>query len=297
MSCGAFESVLYASGLRPKIVIDDGKWRRCATDDKPKHRNGVYVLHQDGRGYFKNYALDAGYNSWKDDSTNRAAARQVDHARIKAARDRERAYRLQAIKSANQYWAESRPLSRLHPYLAAKGLSPLGCKDLRENDGWLVVPILNKGYLVSVQSIAPDGTKSFWTGAPVKGGSFVIDRPGAALTCIVEGLATGLAVFQSVKHARVIVGFDAGNMAHAVENLKLSGSVVICADNDHKTAVKRGFNPGLQAAQAIAERIGCGVTYPTGIEGTDFDDYVREIGQGAAKRIERQVIGAAKYVL
>lgn len=297
MSWGGFEAALFASGLRPKVVVDDGKWRRCATDDKPKHRNGVYVLHPDGRGYFKNYALDAGYSSWRDDSTDRAATRHIDHARIKAARDRERAYRLQAIKSANQYWAESRPLSRLHPYLAAKGLSPLGCRDLRENDGWLVVPVLNRGHLVSVQSIAPDGQKSFWAGAPVKGGSFVIDRPGAALTAIVEGLATGLAVFQSVKHARVIVGFDAGNMGPAVENLKLSGSVVICADNDHKTAVKRGINPGLKAAQELAERIGCGLTYPSGIEGTDFDDYLREVGQGAAKRIERQVIGAARYVL
>ena len=190
-----------------------------------------------------------------------------------------------------------RPLNALHPYIAKKGLQALGCAGLRQMDGLLVVPVVHGQWVVSIQTISADGEKRFWPGAPVKSGAFVMARNGAALTCVCEGLATGLAVYQAVRSASVVVAFDAGNLLPVVQRLKPTGAVVLCADNDHGTQARRGVNPGLEKARNAAELIGAGVAYPQGIEGTDWADALAEWGQGGAKRVERQILAGARYVV
>lgn len=291
----SFEQAMRLAGLNPRDVVADGKWRRCATDDHPKKRNGAYRLDVDGRrGWWRNWATDDGVSSWSDDKTDHAKA--VDPQVLEQRRQRERANRLQAIRSARAFWNNARPLNRPHPYLERKGLTPLGCAGLRQHDGLLVVPVLWKQSLISIQTITVDGQKRFWPGAPVKAGCYVIDRPRAALTVLVEGLATGLAVFQAVRQARVMVAFDCGNMVHVAALLRPTGSVVVFADNDHGTLAKRGFNPGIDAARNVADLIGCGIAYPTNIEGTDAADLLREHGQGGAKVLERLVYSGMRYV-
>lgn len=289
-----FSTALRAAGLRPRDIVPDGRWRRCATDDKPTKKNGAYVLHPDGRGYFRNWATDDAVSSWSDGSATRAAP--VDPAVAERRRQQARADRIKAIRGARQFWERARPCMRPHPYLERKGLSALGTVGLREHDGLLVVPVLWRGRVISVQTITGDGTKRFWPGAPVKGGHHEIARQRPALTCVVEGLATGLAVYQSVRNARVIVAFDAGNLLPAVQELKPTGSVVLCADNDIGTQARRGFNPGLDKARNAAELIGAGVAYPEGIEGTDFADMLKELGTNGPRRIERLIQAGAKYV-
>jgi len=61
----AFEAALVAHGLLPRTVAADGRLRRCPTADKRARRNGAYVLHPDGRGYFMNWAVDAGMQAWQ----------------------------------------------------------------------------------------------------------------------------------------------------------------------------------------------------------------------------------------
>lgn len=290
----SFEQAMRLAGLHPRDVVADGKWRRCATDDKPSKRNGAYVLHPDGRGFWRNWATDDGVSSWSDDKADHAKA--VDPQVLERRRQRERANRLQAIRSARAFWNNARPLNRPHPYLERKGLTPLGCAGLRQHDGLLVVPVLWKQSLISIQTITVDGVKRFWPGAPVKAGCYVIDRPRAAVTVLVEGLATGLAVFQAVRQARVMVAFDCGNLMPVVDLLRPTGSVCIFADNDHGTEAKRGFNPGREKAANAADLIGCGVAWPTGIEGTDAADFLREVGEGAARKLERHILAAARYV-
>lgn len=289
-----FEQAMRLSGLLPRAIIADGKWRRCPTEDHPRKRNGAYILHPDGRGYWRNWALDDGVNAWADD--NATQAKPMDMERIKAQRDRERQYRIQSVRSARQFWNHSRPLSLPHAYIAKKGLLPLGCAGLRVNDGLLVIPVMLGDSLISVQTIDAEGSKKFWPGAPVKSGSFILHRDRFAITIFCEGLATGLALFQSVKNARVIVCFNAGNLLDVTQYLKPTGSVVFAADNDHKTKVLRGFNPGIEKATNAAELIGAGVAYPEGIEGSDWDDWLREIGEGAARKLERLILSKARYV-
>jgi putative DNA primase/helicase len=109
-------------------------------------------------------------------------------------------------------------------------------------------------------------------------------------------LATGLAVYQAVRNATVVVAFDCGNLLPVTQTLGLRGSVVFAADNDWGTLAKRGVNPGIQAATNAAELIGAGVVWPKDIEGTDWCDYLTEHGEGAHRKAERLILAGAKYI-
>lgn len=294
-----FETALRLAGLRPRDIVADGKWRRCATEDKPTKRNGAYRLDYDGlRGWYRNWATDDGLSSWAAmEGPLKAGRRIVSEESLAKQRERDRARRIESIRSARAFWLKARPLTAAHPYLADKGLTPYGTSGLKLAEGLLVIPVLWKGNVISVQTIHANGQKRFWPGAPVKGGSFTLDRPGAAVTVFVEGLATGLAVYQCMRHARVVVCFDAGNLFPVVDQLRPRGSVVIAADNDKGTLAKRGFNPGIDKAKNAAELIGCGVAWPEGINGTDFADMLKEGGVNAPRRIERLILAGAKYVM
>lgn len=290
----SFEQALMASGLRPRVIVADGRWRRCATDDKPRKRNGAYVLHPDGRGYWRNWATDLELNKWEGSGIQ--PARQIDAAEMQRRREADRAYRLKAIAGARARWNEARPMLGLHPYLERKGLSADGCTGLRVWNDLLVVPVWFGRSLTSIQTINADGEKRFWPGAPVKAGAYVMERRTPAVTAICEGLATGLAIFQSVRHARVIVAFDAGNLVAVAERVRPTGNVVICADNDRATHQRTGINPGIEKATSAAELLGAGVAYPTGIEGTDWADALVEWPNGS-RRIEREILAGARYVM
>lgn len=295
-----FEATLRSAGLLPKArdIVADGRIKRCPTQAKPRSDNGWFVLHADGHGVWGDWSSGSSeaLGHWQDERASQIDRTELDR-RLKEQRDRDRAERLAAMKRARELWAASRPLNRPHPYIESKGLSQLGCAGLREREGHLVVPVWRGDWVISVQTIHPDGTKRFAYQAPVRGGSYTIDRPRAALTVVCEGLATGLAVFQSIRTARVVVAFNAGNLVPVIEQIKPSGSVVIAADNDHGTLAKRGFNPGIEKATNAAELIGCGVAYPQGIEGTDWADWLIQVGGNAAKKLEREVIGRARYVV
>lgn len=289
-----FETALRLAGLRPREIAADGKWRRCATDDKPRKRNGAYKLALNGgRGWWRNWACDDALNVWDKAGE---IEHVVDHEAQRRWRDQERQRRISAMRAARDFWSSSMRLVAPHPYIANKGLSQLGCSGLRWRGGLLVVPVWVGDWIVSVQTISAEGDKRFWPGAPVKAGCYVLERTRPAVTVLVEGLATGLAVFQSLREARVVVCFDAGNLVAVVGRIQPAGSVVIAADNDHKTAVRTGVNPGLEKACSAAALIDCGIAYPTGIEGSDWADALREWGEGASKRIEREIKAHVRYV-
>ncbi len=295
-----FADQLRAAGLRPRAVEPNGRVVRCATETHPKKRNGWYILHLDGRrGVWGDNAVAPrqALGHWQDHTATMQAPSPAEQERQRLVRERDRAYRIQAMRSAREFWQKARPLNRIHPYIERKGLSPLGCSGLRQHDGLLVIPVMHGDWIISVQTITPDGTKRFWPGAPVKAGAFVIKRERAALTVFAEGLATGLAVYQSVRVAQVVVAFDAGNLFPVVDRFRPTGNVLVCCDNDHGTLAKRGTNPGIEKGTNAADLIGCGVWWPTEIEGTDAADMLREVGQGAARKMERQILAKAKYVM
>ncbi|MDO9357884.1 MAG: toprim domain-containing protein [Polaromonas sp.] len=301
-----FRDTLIASGFHPRDIVPDGRWHRCATEDHPKKRNGAYKLALDGCiGWWRNWATDSEPNTWTDGSNTKA--KPIDPAILRARREQEREETLKAVRYARDLWAGARPYAP-HDYLARKGLSVLGCDHLRVwrgevwvdevrvLDDWLLVPMFWRGALVNVQRISTAGVKRQIARAPQIGASLELSRPNAAVTVVVEGLATGLAVFQSIRLARVIVAFYADNLAPVIDELRPTGSVVIAADNDWGTAAKGKGNPGIDKARNAAELIDCGVAYPEHIEGTDWCDALKEWGERAPARIQRLILRGARAV-
>lgn len=278
-----FYSALTASGLRPRDVIADGRWHRCPTDDKPKKRNGCYLLDPSGaKGVWKNYATDAEWNKWHDDTvTTRADAR-----RTLQIRERDIRRRAACVSAMRAHFAGLPRLLDGHQYLFDKGLSMLGCSGLRIDGDLLVIPMYLGNVLMSYQTITPAGEKKYRYGCATRNCAHFLSRRGAVVTCLAEGFATGLAIYQALPSASVVVCFDAGNLAHVAERLSVSGMVVICADNDWETEQRIGVNPGVRQGTEAARKIGCKVAYPTGIAGTDWADALKEWASPARLRVE-----------
>lgn len=269
-----FASFLHAIGLLPKDVVPDGRWHRCPTADKPRAKNGSFKLAVDGLiGWAMDFAVHTEPLTWRPDKEY--VAPRIDGAAIARKRAAERKALLEATRAAQKFYLECRPLRGGHPYLVDHGLTMTGCFGLKlDREGWLVIPVLLDGALISVQRISPAGEKRFWYGASVKGGSYPIERAGASLTVLCEGFATGAAIFAAAPLTRVVVCFNAGNLGEVPQPRR--GMVVVAADNDHATEKRIGRNPGLEAARAAADALGCGVAVPMGIIGTDWSDYMRE---------------------
>jgi len=269
----AFADFVRNAGLIPGDIFADGKWRRCATVTHERKKNGSYKLAPDGLvGWAQNFE-SGDLLTWRPDRADVPA--KIDHAAIARRQAQARRDLIRATQAARAFYIGCKPLRDGHPYLDSHGLTMAGCFGLKiDSDGWLVVPVLLDGNLMSVQRISPDGDKRFWHGASVKAGSYAVERRMASVTVLCEGLATGLAIFAATPLVRVLVAFDSGNLGRV--QIARRGMVVIAGDNDHGTAEKIGHNPGIEAATEAATAIGCGVAVPDGIAGTDWCDYRME---------------------
>lgn len=269
----SFESFLASLGLRPQQIIP-GRWMRCPTDTKPRKRNGSYKLSSDGQiGWAMDFTIHTEPAVWRPE---RQEAPRIDRAAIARRLAAERRALEAATRAAVSFYESCAPLIGGHPYLDSKWLSMEGCSGLKRHPktGALVVPMRRAGAIASLQSITASGEKRFWPGASVRAAQYLIDRPGAALTILCEGLATGLTLFAAVPTARVVIAFNSGNLRPVAATLG-PGLRVVAADNDHATASRIGRNPGLDAAQAAAAQIDCGVAAPE-CEGTDWNDFFCE---------------------
>jgi len=274
-SMNNFSAFLHANGLLPRDVVADGRWHRCPTTSHPKKKNGSFKFAADGLiGWCLDYAVHSEPLTWRQDKSDAPA--KIDHAAIDRRQAQARRDLVRATQAARSFYLGCKPLRGGHPYLASHGLAMTGCFGLKiDAEGWIVVPVLLDGNLMSVQRISPDGDKRFWSGASVKAGSYAVERRHASVTVLCEGLATGLAIFEATPLARVLVAFDAGNMRRVP--VPRQGMVVVAADNDFRTALNIGRNPGLEAATEAAEAIGCGVALPTGLRaGSDWCDFRME---------------------
>lgn len=272
-----FLQFVQANGIIVPDTFTPGRWIRCKTESHPRKKNGSIKLADDGLvGWCQDYAVHAEPITWRASDGAAALAAPIDRAAIARRQAERRAALCEATLAARAYYDRCAPLRGSHPYLVSKGLGVAGCVGLRvDADGWLVIPMLYNGKVLSLQRISPEGEKKFHFGATTKCAYYAIERAGAALTVLVEGFATGLTIFQAIPTCRVIVGFNAGNLPVVAERMTRFGMGVVCADNDWETAARIGRNPGLDAARAAAEVLGVGVAYPQ-CAGTDWNDYVME---------------------
>lgn len=271
-----FLQFVQANGIIVPDTFTPGRWIRCKTESHPRKKNGSIKLADDGQvGWCQDYAVHAEPVMWRATDGDAMPA-PIDRAAIARRKAERRAALIEATLAARAFYDRCAPLRGSHPYLVSKGLGVAGCMGLRvDAEGWLVIPMLYNGKVLSLQRISPEGEKKFHFGATTKSAYYAIERSGAALTVLVEGFATGLTIFQAVPTCRVIVGFNAGNLPVVAERMARFGMGVVCADNDWETAARIGRNPGLDAARAAAEVLGVGVAFPQ-CAGTDWNDYVME---------------------
>lgn len=217
-------------------------------------------------------------------------------ARREAAAAAERAARAElerlAKMDAADLWAHAARTGR-SAYLERKGVEAEACRFLR--DGSIVVPLLRydvprEDALKGLQRIYPGPrvhgrtgdelpqkvfTKGFAkTGCSVRLGLVAAGAP--ILVC--EGYATGLSLRMALeRRLPVFVALDAGNLRPVADMLRAlypGSSLLVCADDDYKTA----GNPGRDAAHKLCrEVVDCCYTFPVfgpqrGAKDTDFND-------------------------
>ncbi len=297
----SFLYTLQANGLLVDSVDPDGKFHRCKTTNHPRKKNGYYKLALSGTiGYYGDFAASDQTLTWKASEEQIALLPQRSQEELQAARDAERRVKVAAVHACRAYYAAASPLSGIHPYLEAKGLTVLGCDALRVDGNWLVIPMYKNGAMLSVQKIGADRTKLYWTDGITKGTSLVLARKNSTLTVYCEGFATGLAIFQCIPTCSVVVCFSAANMALIATEAKPTGMTVVAADNDTATAekyrIRTGIatNPGLEYGKKAAASLGAGLAYPQGIEGSDFADMYAETK--SAMRVRQAILREAKPI-
>lgn len=283
-------------GIIPPESFTPGRWQRSATETAPKKKTANVKLCEDNRtGFAIDFAAMTEAAVWRESNSRTAkrdlGAENAERSARLALRENEEA---EGMARAMAAWKKAKEFRNADlDYFRAKNLTMLGCKGLRALNSHLLIPMWRDGRIVSIQSIAPDGSKLFTAGAPTKGAVFWIDRPLAPVTLICEGFATGLTLAESVPLAKVCVTFSASNMIEVATRLDWHGMTTIAGDNDHAKpcpwCLKNGehlqnppnaprpeqcrCNAGWTAALAVAKIIGCGVAIPPAAEGvTDWND-------------------------
>lgn len=239
----------------------------------------------------------------------RAAARKAEEA----ARAEE--VRLAALSAADLWASGSR--TGTSPYLQRKGVEGESCRYLP--DGSILVPLLRYDLprdqaLRAVQRIHPGPrrhrrtgeelpqkvfTKGFGkTGCCVRLGEI---QPESALLIVCEGYATGLSIRMATgRRWPVFVALDAYNLAPVVELLRSlypQTFILICADDDWKTADHEGPNPGRRKARQAAKAVtDCEIVWPVfdaatrELKDTDFNDLHQRQGLAAVARQLQRVV-------
>ena len=222
-------------GLVVNSLIDDGRWHRVATTDKPNSSNGAYSV-KNGCITVQNWATDTDAHFYKENAVasdsvqDRAINKQIYEDKL-----------LLQAKAANKAgWILSNCELLPHDYLARKGFE----KEVGNvHDGKLIIPMRINGDLVGVQTIDAGGVKKFLYGQRCKGAVHIIGNNGMNVLC--EGYATALSTHKALMLAaipcKVYVCFSANNMVEIAKTLKLG---LVIADNDASLT-------GEKAAQAI----------------------------------------------
>jgi putative DNA primase/helicase len=251
---------------------------------------------------------------WKPLSeAERKRMRDEQHAAAERSRRlKEEGAELAALSAAD-LWHRATKQGR-SAYLERKLVLPEACRFLR--DGSIVIPLLRydkpqQERLRALQRIYPGPRFDERTGEELPGKTFTKNfaKTGCALrlgnvddatplVLVCEGYATGLSLRMATdRKMPVYIALDAYNLVFVVEILRElhpNARLLICADDDWKSADHQGPNPGRRAAKAAAKTTPrCDIVWPvfnpaTRLEkDTDFNDlHVREGLAAVSKQLE-----------
>lgn len=188
------------------------------------------------------------------------------------------------IEKARRLWDAGSPVPVDHPYLAAKGIAPYGCRV--DSKGWLLVPGYDvvTGQLVAVQAVAPaQGTDGKWQklhNGPKKGIVWPCgDAPKKdSPVVLVEGQSTAASVKEILgEDYQVLCTFGCNNVKGVAETLRDQSpdrEIIIATDGD-----KAGEDAFKDTAKAVPGVLRC---LPD--KGIDWNDAVAQRGIEEARR-------------
>ena len=253
----------------PDTLVLDGVLHRFK--DESGKQNCYYVAYVDGRaaGMIGNWKTGLKFN-WKAEG-NYPKLTETQRTEFKLEQQKQQHIRKAAEKlrhdkaaqKAAHIWKQSKPVTQ-HHYLTKKRIDHHNAR--LYNDA-LVIPILNKGELVSLQFIDQDGNKRFLSGSKLKGsysqlGIYDTDEP--ILIC--EGWATGVSLYEATGNP-VYIAFSANNLkavACYVRTLYPMNDIIVMGDNDLSGV-------GQKAAKEAALAIGGDCLIPPTL-GHDWND-------------------------
>lgn len=279
-----FISFMEANGVSPtepiaqRLSSGDLIRFQCEGDGKGR-KNGWAILYLDERpaGAFGNYRMNTGTLKWKATSDAPALSAE-DRARLQAewrdARERRESERrqnqIEGARDAGDLWNRGTAAGD-HPYVITKRID---ASPLRRLGDCLLIPMCDtEGLIRNLQRIKPDGEKRFLHGAQVDDLFAIIgDFAGATEAVFCEGYATGDTIHRATG-LPVIVTFNTSNLrrvARIWNELRPDLRYTVFADDDEATAQREldrtgtYKNPGIEAAEAVAQEIGAAVAYPFG---------------------------------
>lgn len=285
----AFLAELSAADFKAPRHLEVGRLVRIDDpQDKRGKKSGWYIYNEfensEGRvlgvGTYGSWRGNPDKISWSSRSMNGMTMaekmeynRQIEAARVK--RDEEqKIIHAEAAKKAYDIWQNAEEAEDNHGYLIRK---QVGTSDgVRLSRGNLVVPICLDNEIVSLQFILPekdeDGKdKYFLTGGRYRGCYFVIEGESTDAIFIAEGYATGKTINMATD-CTVYIAFTAGNLYEVAAQVKAKNpdsKIVICGDDDYKTAGNAGRTKATQAADGLS----LGLVFPSNDAGTAFVDF------------------------
>jgi P4 family phage/plasmid primase-like protien len=286
------------AGLVPPDDIQPGKTTRFSTNGKRSDLSGWVHLFADEQGAAFGCWRSGVQGTWQQkrdkplNETEQASFRRKVVAAKKAMNEeRETGYKDAAGKALAEW--EAAPLAPpTHPYLMKKDSQAHMAR--LDSNGRLLIPVHGiDGALQSLQRIAADGSKRFFTGGKMRHGHAWLGKPEDSETLLLcEGLATADSLRRATGYA-VCMSFSAGNlkpMAEMVRKQYPAARLLVCGDDDTQTTGNPGRTKATEAAQAVA----AGVVFP--LSSGDFNDLAQAEGLEAVKVQVEQALGELQII-
>ena len=300
-----FRDFLRVNDIEPidnvNIIIDGQIHRYRVRGDDPHETAGAYCIFTDGNipagwaedwhvGYPINWCYKSNDTHFTEEQKTyfRSEAYQLKLQAEKKLREEQlREKQKHASLDARAKFDTCPNATEDFKYLQDKKVYPYGVR-LFDNgqDLSLVVPLRDiDGRVQSLQWISEDGKKQFYPGAPTKGLFWAVGLDTVntddkkAVILIGEGFATMAKIYELTQKPAV-AAMNCGNMKLVAETIKgkfPNARIIITADNDKATEIKRGFNPGLHAANEIVKSgLAVNFIFPkfdNPADGSDWDDF------------------------
>lgn len=243
--------------------------RVATTQDKRGKRSGWYSLHEEAG---LTYGIVGNWQTGEQVKFYGRDVSQIDDDLLRTMRIKQEAREREAAEMKRRNAAEAADMIRHlqpcpddHPYLVRKRVKAHGALLIGSD---LLLPMYDAaGNVVSTQSIAADGDKTFRAGCTSKG-MFGIGGPTPTVV-VCEGFATGASIHEATG-LRVYVVFSAGNLPALINDIAAieavnGAQIVIAADNDLS-------GTGQREAEKAAEKIGGAQVLMPAEVGADWND-------------------------